>query len=145
MYTWESSTGKCYDDNGLLLAFGYAGGDEGHAPEGVNNPYLQDVPNVGPLPSGFYTIGKPYDHPKCGECFLPLTPASDNEMFGRGGFGIHGDLVSAPGQKKASDGCIILPLDVRQKIGSKLAVDHDLRVIAHLPEFAADVDGEIAV
>lgn len=54
-------------------------------------------------------------------------------MFGRGGFGIHGDLIGAVGLRKASDGCPIQSLDVRHSIGEDLAVDDDLEVVAYLP------------
>jgi hypothetical protein len=38
-------------------------------------------------------------------------------MFGRSAFYIHGDLVSAPGQHLASEGCIILAREIRNTIG----------------------------
>lgn len=131
MNVYVQSTGAFYDGNGDFLWRGYSGGNRGNDPEGVNNPELQDVPCVGPLPVGLYRIGEPHDHPTCGRYFIPLTPHPDNHMFGRGGFGIHGDLITAVGQQRASDGCIILPLSVREKIGA--GSDLDLQVVATRP------------
>jgi Protein of unknown function (DUF2778) len=131
MNIFESSSGKFYNDVPDLLAIGYAGGDCGARPDGVNNPALQNVVDVGPLPVGLYRIGPPFDHGTKGPYFMSLTPDPANEMYGRSGFGIHGDLITAPGQQKASDGCIILPKLVREQIWN--SGDHDLRVVATLP------------
>jgi hypothetical protein len=142
MLTYEQSTGRLYDAHGARLGIGYAGGDRGNVPQGVNNPAMQNIPNVGPLPCGIYTIEAPIDHPECGKYFLRLIPSAANQMFGRGGFGMHGDLVSAPGKQEASDGCPI------QELATRIAVwtggDHTLEVVATLPAPVSDVDGEIA-
>jgi len=139
--TYSQSSGRWYDGIGVIVGIGYSGGNCGNDPEGMNNPEMQELACVGPLPCGVYTLGTPYDHLKCGPYFIPLTPDPANEMFGRGGFGVHGDLVSAPGQHKASDGCVILALDVRIAIWN--SGDRDLTVIsgASFP----DVNGEISV
>lgn len=143
MNVYEQATGRWYGGNDILMGAGYAGGDCGNDLAGVNNPAVEDIPNVGPLPCGWYKIGAPYNHPKCGEFFIPLTPQPGNEMFGRGGFGVHGDLKSSPGACKASDGCIILALGVRQAIAANLAIDDDLKVVSGIEVFP-DVDGEIS-
>jgi len=142
MNIYSQLTGRIYGTYDTLLGVGYAGGDKGNDPEGVNNPAMQGVPNSGPLPCGFYVMGAPYDHPTCGEFFIPLTPNPTNRMFGRGGFGIHGDLIDAPGQHKASDGCIILSRDVREILAA--SIDHDLKVISGL-DSPVDVDGQLSV
>jgi hypothetical protein len=85
---------------------------------GKNNPAMQNVPNIGPVPQGRYTIGAPIDlgggpH---GPFVLPLTPDPANQMFGRFGFLIHGDSIANPGF--ASRGCIIAGLAIRQAIAS---------------------------
>ena len=51
---------------------------------------------------------------------FPLTPDSDNNMYGRSGFMIHGDNA----QNDASQGCIIMPRDVRELLheGDRLEV-----------------------
>jgi hypothetical protein len=136
---FAQDTGRWYNDAGSLLGVGYSGGNKGNDPEGVNNPALQNLACVGPLPCGFYKIGQPYDHATCGPYFMPLTPAPGNTMYGRGGFGVHGDDVRFPGQKKASDGCIILALGVRQEIGGNLAVNDDLEVVASMDPISQNV------
>lgn len=99
--------------DGLLVGVGYAG----HA-EGVNNPALQAVRNVGPLPCGGYTISEMLDKHIIGNLVLVwcvrLTPDADNEMFGRDGFLIHGD--NDEGNKSASEGCIVLSFNQRMKV-----------------------------
>jgi hypothetical protein len=47
-------------------------------------------------------------------------------MFGRSGFLMHGDNIRLPGT--ASEGCIILPRDLREAIWN--SADHTLEVIA---------------
>jgi len=103
---YEQSTGKILTDIGTLFGQGYAG----HG-EGKNNPSMENIKMVGPLPKGIYHIGEPYDSPHTGPFTLPLTPDSSNEMYGRSDFKIHGDSISNPGT--ASNGCIILPRDIR--------------------------------
>ena len=86
--------------DGVLFAFGYAGRDAGK-----NNPAMQDVHDIGPLPVGLYTIEPSETNPKLGPVAMRLTPDPANEMFGRAGFFIHADSVRTPGQ--ASHGCIV--------------------------------------
>lgn len=142
MNFFAQKSGEWSSSGGGSLAFGYSGGDCGNAPQGVNNPSEQMTPNVGPLPQGLYTIGAPYDHPRLGKYVMPLTPDPSNEMFGRGEFFVHGDLIGAVGQQKASDGCVILPLAIRQQIWN--SGDHDLRVVSGIQQ-PVDIDGEISV
>lgn len=118
-WTFEQSTGRMLHD-GERVAIGYAG-----AGEGKNNPDMQDVHNVGPLPRGTYEIGEPSDTKTHGPYVLHLTPDADNEMFGRSAFLIHGDSVVRPGT--ASEGCIILGRAIREKIWD--SGDHQLEVV----------------
>jgi len=109
MWSFSQSSGELSHD-GVYVATGYAGNGDGK-----NNPVMQDVVGVGPLPQGKYTIeGPPYHHPHLGPCVMNLTPADDNEMFGRSLFRIHGDSKSDPGN--ASKGCIVLPRSVREQV-----------------------------
>jgi hypothetical protein len=77
---------------------------------GKNNPAMQDVHNVGPLPAGVYTIGQLQIYPPgdplrhLGPC-MRLTPNPKNVMFGRGGFFFHLDNPAHVGM--SSDGCIV--------------------------------------
>jgi len=114
--TWryEQKTGRLLhyaDDESTAerVAIGYSG-----AGEGKNNPAMQDVQNVGPLPIGQYTIGEPTDTKTHGPYVLHLTPDPANEMYGRSGFLIHGDSVVEPGT--ASEGCMIFSRTIREKV-----------------------------
>lgn len=106
---YYQKSGELRTDEGVLLCTGYSG----HG-EGKNNPDMQHVKAVGPIPRGAYIIGRPYDSKNTGPLTIMLFPHPDNEMFGRGDFRIHGDSVKAPGT--ASHGCIIAPRAVREKI-----------------------------
>lgn len=119
MWTYGQLTGSLRGAIIGIIAHGYAG-----AGAGKNNPDMDDVPNTGPLPRGDYTIGRPYDSSHS-PYTLRLTPHPKNVMHGRAGFLIHGDSVKNPGT--ASQGCIILPRAIRQKIFE--SGDHDLRVV----------------
>src|SRR5690606_10237056 len=79
---------------------GYSGNGSGY-----NNPGMQNVPNVGPIPQGGWDIGVPYNSPNVGPFAIPLSPKSDTDDFGRTDFRIHGDNSCMCGS--ASEGCII--------------------------------------
>ena len=104
MWTYSQGTGNLLDPSGKLVATGYSG--HGH---GKNNCDLQNVPNVGPIPRGYWILGKPYDSKKVGPYAIPLKPVLETETFGRSAFLVHGDN----GQGTASEGCIIFPRRVR--------------------------------
>ncbi|WP_435948226.1 hypothetical protein [Dryocola sp. BD586] len=81
---------------------------------------------MGPLPRGNYTItGNPFTYPHTGQYSIRQRPAPGNIMYGRSGFLIHGDSRQNPGA--AANGCIILPLHIRQMIGD--SGDRQLEVI----------------
>jgi len=75
---------------------------------------MTNIPDVGPLPIGTYTIGQPYNDSEVGIFALPLTPDPSNEMFGRSKFRIHGDNPKE--NQSASKGCIVAPRFVRNLI-----------------------------
>ena len=109
-WIYHQATGKLFHDDKLVSAHGYAG-------HGMwkNNPGGEMLQDKGPLPRGTYRISNHFiHHPTAGKHVLRLTPSTGNQMFGRSGFLIHGDSITAPGT--ASDGCIVLPLAVRQEI-----------------------------
>lgn len=118
-WRWVQSEGQLSRD-GQIEGHGYAG-----AGEGKNNPDMQDVQNIGPIPRGLYAIAEPCDTDTHGPYVLRLAPHADNEMCGRSGFLIHGDSKSKPGT--ASQGCIILPRAVREKIWQ--SGDRELEVV----------------
>lgn len=125
MFVYEQDTGRLLKQNGELLATGYAGGNGGEHPEGVNNHAMQNVKNVGPIPIGYYTFGEVVLKSHLGPFAIPLLPDRDNQMFGRSAFYMHGDKADPP--RSASDGCIIMPRAVREECYS--SNDRILRVV----------------
>ena len=107
-WRWVQSIGQI-SRGGISEGYGYAG-----AGDGKNNPQMEDVRNVGPIPRGMYTIEAPVNTETHGPFVLRLTPDEDNEMYGRSAFLIHGDSISKPGT--ASRGCIILARSIREEI-----------------------------
>ncbi len=125
MWTYQNGTGKLISSAQVLIETGYAGGDKGLHPEGVNAPAYQYTKDIGPLPVGWYRIGTPVEGSHLGPLAIPLTPDSDNDMRGRGGFYCHGDHIGAPGT--ASDGCIIMSRATRELLAQ--SADKRLQVI----------------
>ena len=125
MWVYAQASGELSrDDDAAVVSTGYSGSGEGK-----NNPAMQQIHDVGPIPRGIWHIGDP----ECvetvgphGPFVLPLTPADGTETFGRSGFLCHGDSYNHPGQ--ASHGCIVLNRHVREAI----AASHDqlLKVVA---------------
>ena len=113
MWKYEQTTGNLIRPDDTVAYKGYAGGNGGAHPEGVNNHDMQNVKNVGPIPVGYYTRGEVVLKSHLGPFAIPLTPDSDNEMFGRSAFYMHGDKASPP--QSASDGCIIMPKAIREE------------------------------
>lgn len=122
MWTYEQKTGRLISPEGEEVATGYAG----HG-DGVNNPDMQNVPDVGPIPCGLWSIGAPMDSPKTGPFSMPLLPHEGTETFGRDGFFMHGDAVGHAGERIASEGCIVMPPGVREQVWE--SGDHVLRVV----------------
>jgi hypothetical protein len=107
--------------DGVFFAQGYSGFGEG-----LNNPSLEHIPNVGPLPKGLYDIGIAYDSDH-GPITMRLTPKHNTNTYGRAGFLIHGDLKAKPGKHLASHGCIIHLKSDRDTINK--SVDKELEVV----------------
>jgi len=125
MFTFEQTTGKWFDPTGKYIARGYAGGNCGANPEGINNNAMQDKAKIGPLPCGLYTKGKLVPESHLGKDAIPLIPDENNEMFGRCDFYCHGDTEKP---RCASEGCIILPHDIRMEFYN--SDDNLLQVVA---------------
>lgn len=113
-WLFNSNSGRLWNPQGLHAATGYAGGNEGKNPEGVNNAKLQNVKSVGPLPCGLYIMQEPLPQSQLGPYAIPLKPADSNEMYGRGGFYCHGDTSEL--NHSASEGCMIFPRAVREEM-----------------------------
>ena len=127
MWTFEITTGKFYDPTGAYVSTGYAGGNCGKNPEGIDNPADEGLKDIGPLPEGLYTLGTPVAHSQLGAFAIPLIPDPSNDMKGRGGFYLHGD-TTPPGN--ASEGCIVQPLTTRNAVWQ--SADHQIQVVATL-------------
>lgn len=94
--------------NGVEIAVGYSGKGASK-----NKPSKEGVKNKGPIPKGKYKIKAPRKSGRTGPYMLPLEPIGHNAL-GRSNFQIHGDSRSNPGN--ASNGCIVLPRSIREKI-----------------------------
>lgn len=124
MWTYAQKTGELLQ-NGKRVAGGYSGFDNGK-----NNPSMQAVADVGPIPQGDWTIvGPPVNTTTHGPFVLRLEPATGTNLFGRSGFLMHGDSIEAPGA--ASHGCIIMPRTVREQVWQ--SGDTSLQVVPELP------------
>lgn len=91
---------------GELVGIGYSG-----AGPGRDNPAMEAVHNVGPIPKGLYSIGPAFDAPVQGPCVMRLTPVG-HDALGRTGFMIHGDNPA----HDASTGCVVMGPGARQSI-----------------------------
>jgi len=116
MMTYSQGTGVFRGDD--WMATGYSGNGAG-----LNNPEMQQVKDVGPIPQGRYTIEPPHADPVVGPVAMRLQPAEANEMFGRGDFLIHGD--NAAMNQTASEGCIVLPHSARVEIGAEVLLGNN--------------------
>ena len=133
MWIYEQASGKLCSTETGFVAYGYSG--YGY---GKNNPGAQSVHDIGPIPSGVYAIGNPFDSIEHGPFAMHLWPDAANQMFGRGDFLLHGDSIEHPGC--ASKGCIIMPRDVRQQVWQ--SGDRELQVF---PGAILPTDPDIAV
>lgn len=101
--TYRQSTGELLDADGALVAKCWAG----HG-QGLNNPIMEDVQCVGPLPRGLYHVGPWQTHPRLGQHCAPLTQIQ-GESFGRSGFWVHGPSLNPDKYGQESEGCIVVP------------------------------------
>lgn len=122
MLSYSQSKGTMISGDGsIVFVDGYAGRGDGK-----NNPAMQNVKGIGPLPQGVYRMTDVVEGSHLGAYAIRLVPLPANIMFGRGDFFIHGDSASHPGE--ASDGCIIKsPALLRRKCFAEK--DKLLRVI----------------
>lgn len=104
-WTYDQSDGSLYQ-NGAYAGQGYSGTGEGR-----NNPLLQNIVGVGPIPRGEYKIGLPRKHTTLGPIVMNLDPVG-HDALGRTLFRIHGDNTKGD----ASNGCIILSRPLRKWI-----------------------------
>lgn len=106
MWIFHQSTG-ILERNGAEVRTGYAGART----LGINT--YEAIPYFGPIPRGMYTIGW-WFHKKQ-KYVLSLTPVG-HDAEGRTSFLIHGDYTDRSLLGTASQGCIVLPPEVRRAI-----------------------------
>lgn len=120
--TWRQSTGQMFSSDSALVGAGYAGNGPG-----LNEPSMQGVHGVGPLPRGRYTIGPlQASHGALGTNVAALIPNPSNGMFGRSAFFCHGRKSLT--DMDASEGCIVLDHEPRMVVLN--GTDRDLEVVA---------------
>jgi hypothetical protein len=120
--------------DGTLLCRAESGYDpnvsrQGEPGEGVGHPELQAVPNVGPIPAGYWAMrGPPFQHPTAGPFVIRLEPVPGTNAFGRSGFLWHGGWAHPEQhQDNASHGCMLSPHDDRQRAWDE--GDHLIHVV----------------
>jgi hypothetical protein len=120
MWTYQHSSVELSDATAERLAIGYSG-----SPAGENDPNKQDVSCVGPIPRRTYTISQPFsssEHVALGDA--PGARRRERDVWSK-------RIPSArrfdrsPGC--ASEGCIIMPRPVREKVWD--SGDHRLSVV----------------
>jgi hypothetical protein len=128
-WCYAQKTGELQQDC-RHVATGYSG-----TGIGKNNPEMQRVQNVGPIPQGDWAIaGPPVNTAEHGPYVLALKPNAETNTFGRSGFLMHGDSVQTPGH--ASQGCIVMPRPVREQVWN--SGDRDLKVVAEIRDDASE-------
>ncbi len=100
-WVYKQASGVLYRPDGTIFGTGYAGHEDG-----VNNPAMESEHCIGPLPRGEYRMESIVDSDHTGRASIILVPDPQNQMFGRGGFRIHGD--NEKGDRSASEGCIVI-------------------------------------
>lgn len=124
-WTWHQSTGELRRA-GQLISRGYSGKGRGR-----NNPALQCLRGIGPIPRGRWRMMNIYDSARVGPRTITLWRVGDenfddfDQTTGRSAFRIHGDSIRAPGT--ASKGCIILPRSIREAMWR--SGDRELEVV----------------
>lgn len=120
MWTYTQLRGQAIH-NGVIVGIGYSGFHQGK-----NNPDMENVHSVGPIPRGKWKIVRWDDrHGTKGPQVAVLEPI-DHDAHGRSEFLIHGDSATHPGE--ASHGCIIMGRAIRDQW--RASGDMDLEVTA---------------
>ena len=119
-WRYGQTSGKLYHDN-ELIGTAYSGYEQDH-----NVHADEELPKLGPIPVGKYTIGLFFDDPGGkGPTVAHLVPCEGTETFGRSGFMVHGDNSKL--DFSGSEGCIVAPRAVREAM--RASDDRELEVI----------------
>jgi hypothetical protein len=124
--SWTYADGTPVVDVHNIAVVGWAGNDCNPTwnPTGIkgkNNPDMDGVANIGPLPLGDYTIRWLSDeeakaHAHLGPMLAELIPDAQNDMKGRSGFFIHGAARDPHRHGQESRGCTVLERIPRQAV-----------------------------
>jgi len=114
VYTYMQCSGNVYDPEGNILGKGYSGNGPGY-----KNPKMENAPFIGPIPAGFYRVGRPMqEYKKLRGHILPLTPIGATALklrsLDRSGFLWHGGQMTPP--FGSSEGCIVSSLALRSQV-----------------------------
>ena len=116
MWQFNTLTGE-FRKGSVIKGHGYSGFGVGK-----NNPAMEGVEGVGPIPRGRYKIGPAYKDAHLGPIVMHVDPVGHSAL-GRTLFRIHGDNATGT----ASHGCIILNHDLREEVS--LSEDRELWVV----------------
>jgi len=121
MFRYQQSPPAMFRDGKRLVDFVLY---SGHA-EGLDNPAMEAVRMIGPIPRGRWRIVQWDDHHgRLGPIVAILEPV-DHDAHGRTAFRIHGDTMLA--NFTASDGCIVADHNLR--VAMRASGDMDLEVV----------------
>lgn len=119
MNWFKQSSGVLRNELMAIIGEGYAGREEGK-----NNPAMENVKGIGPLPAGIWTgVELIEEHPILGKYVIHLEPDEETRKkvlaYGRNpdSFYMHGDSKEHPGL--ASHGCIVEPQPTREYFWTK--------------------------
>jgi peptidoglycan hydrolase-like protein with peptidoglycan-binding domain len=118
-WTWDQSSGTLLKE-ARVLAHGYAG-----AGRGENNPAMEGVAQVGPIPRGLWRMIRVKNGGPTGPFTIVLEPEPGTDTHGRSAFRIHGDNST----HDASQGCIILQRPFREQIWATHATHPLIEVV----------------
>lgn len=103
MIAYNSQTGRV---TGEVTGQGYSGHDAG-----LNNPNMEQLRGIGPIPRGKWKILRWDDHHGEKGPIVAVLEPDGWDAYGRSDFLIHGDNPEA--NHSASHGCIIMNHDIR--------------------------------
>ena len=120
--TYAQKTGELQQDS-THVATGYSGSGSG------NNPAMQNVADVGPIPAGDWTIaGHPPTPPVMVHTFCNFSRTPKPRPSAAADSSCMATPKRHPGS--ASEGCVILPRDAREQVWN--SGDRDLEMVAEI-------------
>lgn len=132
MFTYQVETG-ILRFNGAVIGKGYSG----HG-AGLNNPAMEMVHDIGPIPRGWYVAeliadgdGNPVNYKHKAAPVFRLIPQPETNMYGRAGLLMHGhesgEVIGKPETENSSLGCVVQEHATRIQV--MIATDKRVQVI----------------